>query len=83
MQTYSPKELANELNTDSKTVRRFLRAVLPDSAHPGKGNRWALQLDADDLDKVRTRFENWNNKTASIVSIDAFDLDDEDDTLDA
>lgn len=86
MQTYSPSELAKELNSDGKTVRRFLRSVLPDEAHPGKGNRWALQLDANGLDKVRARFAAWNNKTAQVISIDAFDTDDavdEDDTLDA
>lgn len=35
------KELADELGTDARTTRRFLRKIVPEQSHP-KGNRWVI-----------------------------------------
>ena len=68
-ETMTPKELANELGTDPKTVRKFLRSL--SSERPGKGGRWAIST--ADLDAIKTRFENWNSTKATVFSIDEVD----------
>ena len=54
--TLTPKDLAEKLSTDSKTVRRFLRKAHGDDA-PGQGGRWAIQ--AAQVAKLRKEFETW------------------------
>ena len=57
--TLSAKELAQELNTDGRTVRKFLRAVVRAAGveNPGKGSRW--EIDRKDVRKLRTHFNRW------------------------
>ncbi len=54
--TLTPKDLAEKLSTDSKTVRRFLRKAHGDDA-PGQGGRWSIP--AADVAKLRKEFETW------------------------
>jgi hypothetical protein len=54
--TITPKELSEKLGSDSKTVRRFLRATRPD-AKPGQGGRW--EIPAADVAKLKTAYAKW------------------------
>jgi hypothetical protein len=67
--TITPKELATELNTDPKTVRKFLRSL--SSERPGKGGRWAIPTDM--VEELTDRFQAWNAKQATVLSIDEVD----------
>lgn len=60
MATLSAKELAAQLDTDGRTVRKFLRAVVKaaDVPNPGKGQRWSIE--AKDVKKLKTHFVRWN-----------------------
>lgn len=54
MAQITASELATELDTDSRTVRKFLRAVTPKDAQPGKGSRWSIEK--KQLRSLRTQF---------------------------
>ena len=71
--TLTPKELANELGTDPKTVRKFLRSL--SSERPGKGGRWAIPTDM--VDDLKDRFETWTDTRSTVFSIDEVDDTDE------
>lgn len=58
--TMTPAELAPELKTDSKTLRKFLRSITPKDEQPGKGGRWAVPATKRDLTKLRKQFADWN-----------------------
>lgn len=62
----TPKELALHLGSDPKTVRKFLRSLTTE--RPGKGGRWVIQR--SDLEALEARFENWNTRSATVLSID-------------
>ena len=47
-------ELAAELETDSRTARKYLRSVTPKDAHPGKGSRWSIEK--KQLRSLRSQF---------------------------
>lgn len=64
-ETISPKELAAELGTDPKTVRKFLRSL--SSERPGKGGRWAIST--ADLEAIRSRFEGWSSNRATTFAL--------------
>lgn len=59
MATLSAKELAQELGTDGRTVRKYLRATVRAAgiANPGKGQRWSI--DRKDVRKIRKDFAVW------------------------
>jgi hypothetical protein len=42
MATITVKDLAETLDTDARTTRKFLRSVTPKDA-PGKGGRWEIE----------------------------------------
>lgn len=60
MATLSAKELAVQLETDGRTVRKFLRQVVRAAGleSPGKGQRWAIE--SKDVKKLKTHFVRWN-----------------------
>lgn len=69
MATITPKELANRLETDAKTVRKFLRSdasgVSADA--PGKGGRWSI--DSANVRSMRKAFGKWNaDRLAAIAA---------------
>lgn len=55
-------ELASELETDSRTVRKFLRSVTPKDAQPGKGSRW--NIEKKNLRTLRKQFSTWTAERA-------------------
>lgn len=69
MATRTPKELAQDWDTDPRTVRKFLRS---NDIRVGKGNRHAIE--AKDVRKLRKQFDTWvaaKNEKADEVLEDA------------
>ncbi len=62
--TLTPAEFAAEVGSDGRTVRKFLRAVNPPEAHPGKGARWSLPGTAREVTKLKKQFGEWTNSQA-------------------
>lgn len=58
MATITPKELAVELNTDGRTVRKFLRSITPKEDQPGKGSRWAIEK--RQVKSLSKKFSAWD-----------------------
>lgn len=56
----TPKELAVTLETDARTVRKFLRADAKANGTetPGKGSRW--EIEAKTVRSLQKRFNAWN-----------------------
>lgn len=42
MTAITTAQYAEELGTDARTARKFLRSITPKEEQPGKGSRWAL-----------------------------------------
>jgi hypothetical protein len=55
IKTITPKEFALQVNSDGRTVRKFLRSVTPIEDRPGKGNRWEVRNTA----ALRKGFAAW------------------------
>ena len=55
--TITPAELAQKLNTDPKTARKFLRSPEGLDRKVGKGHRWAIE--ASDVRGLKARFGKW------------------------
>jgi predicted transcriptional regulator len=60
MATITTTELATELNTTPRTLRKFLRADAKErnAATPGKGSRYAIEK--REVAPLRKRFAKWN-----------------------
>ena len=56
----TPTEFAASVNSDGKTVRKFLRSITPREDQPGKGGRWALPDGKRELTKLRKQFAEWH-----------------------
>jgi hypothetical protein len=72
MTAITPKVLAERLETDAKTVRKFLRSdasgVAADA--PGKGGRWSI--DSGQVRTMRKAFAKWNaDRLAAIADAKA------------
>ena len=52
-------EMASELGTDGRTLRKFLRSITPKEEQPGKGSRWVLEGNKRDVSKMRKQFTEW------------------------
>lgn len=61
----TPKDLAEMLGTDPKTVRKFLRSLTPERA--GKGGRWAI--DSELVPELETLFDSWTKGVATQFSL--------------
>lgn len=59
MNTTTPSELAQELHTDPKVVRKFLRSMTPKDQQPGRGHRWAVPAGKRDMNRLRKQFDEW------------------------
>lgn len=78
----TPKEFAEKVGSDPKTVRRFLRKLMGENT-PGKGQRWAIEANA--VDDLAKRFASYSDRTARVVTVSDLtddevledDLDDE------
>lgn len=62
--TMTPAELATELSSDSKTVRKYLRSITPRDEQPGKGSRWAVPANKGQLSTLRKGFTKWTAEQA-------------------
>jgi hypothetical protein len=56
----SPKEFAVKVQSDPRTVRKFLRANARENGTetPGKGSRW--EIDAKKVKSLSTKFRKWD-----------------------
>lgn len=52
----TPAQLATELSTDARTTRKFLRSITPITEQPGKGARWAIKGNKQNLAQLRKKF---------------------------
>lgn len=59
MATMTVKEVAQELDTDPRTLRKFLRSSDSGIDSVGKGSRYAIERKA--LRGLKTRFTAWND----------------------
>jgi len=64
MSTMTPTEFASQVNSDGRTVRKFLRSITPKDEQPGKGSRWALSATKRDTAKLTKQFREWSAKQA-------------------
>lgn len=72
----TPNDLAERFNTDSKTIRRFLRSLVERDERPGKGHRWTIDATDATLEILRNRFDTWSNRSARVISLDDLELTD-------
>lgn len=61
-QTMTPADLATELGTDARTVRKFLRSITPKENQPGKGSRWSIEK--KQLRSLRSKFDKFQKAQA-------------------
>lgn len=54
--TLDVKALSEELGTDPRTTRKFLRSAFPVEAHPGKGSRWAIDGGKANIAGLKKKF---------------------------
>ena len=71
MANITPKELAAKLDTDPRTVRKFLRKNARDNGTetPGKGSRW--EIDSKTVPSLRKGFKIWNDARTAEADTDA------------
>lgn len=60
----TPTEFAVTVDSDGRTVRKFLRSITPRDDQPGKGSRWELAAGKRDLTKLQKQFREWSAKQA-------------------
>jgi hypothetical protein len=68
MSTITPKEFAEKLGTDGRTVRKFLRSKDGLDARVGKGHRWAIE--SKQVSSLTKRFQKWNATTDEVETPD-------------
>lgn len=61
MATITPKEFAQKVQSDPRTVRKFFRS-LDTVESPGKGGRYAIE--AKQVKSLTTKFNAWNQARA-------------------
>jgi len=71
MATITTADLAAEVNTDTRTLRKFLRAdaKAQGKATPGKGSRYAIER--KQVAGLKKRFTAWTEAQAAKVEADA------------
>ena len=62
MSTQTPTQFAGTVNSDPKTVRKFLRSITPRDDQPGKGSRWELPTSKREVAKLQKQFREWHQK---------------------
>jgi hypothetical protein len=68
--TITPAEFAEMVDSDGRTVRKFLRATRPDDA-PGKGARWQLKGTKAEVTKLEKAFREWHSAQEAKAKADA------------
>jgi hypothetical protein len=88
--TLTVKDVAGELDTEPKTLRKFLRSEVVENGGtvgvdtPGKGRRYSFE--AEEVEDLRARFEAWLEAKApaeSEADENEEDLEEELDELEA
>jgi hypothetical protein len=64
MTTLTPTEFAATVDSDGRTVRKFLRSIHAKEDQPGKGSRWSLPGDKRSVTKLQKQFKEWSAKQA-------------------
>jgi hypothetical protein len=64
MSTMTPTEFAATVDSDGRTVRKFLRSITPKDDQPGKGSRWELPAGKREVTKLTKQFKEWSAKQA-------------------
>lgn len=67
MSQITTAEFAAELDTDTRTVRKFLRSITPKDEQPGKGSRWVLEGNKRSLNQMRKQFAEWTAERETSV----------------
>ena len=57
--TITPAEFAAQVDSDGRTVRKFLRSITPKDEQPGKGSRWQLPGTKREVTKLTKQFHEW------------------------
>lgn len=73
MATTTPKEFALQVESDARTVRKFLRDVTPKDEHPGKGSRWAIENRR--VRSLAKKFQKWDEERKAAEAAEAPDAD--------
>jgi hypothetical protein len=60
----TPAEFAELVESDGRTVRKFLRSITPRDEQPGKGSRWQLDGTKRSVTKLQKQFTEWTAKQA-------------------
>ena len=80
-QVMTPADLATELGSDARTVRKFLRSITPRDEQPGKGSRWSIEK--KQLRSLRSKFAKWEaDAAAARAAREAAKAEDADETTD-
>lgn len=58
----TPAEFAEIVESDGRTVRKFLRSITPRDEQPGKGSRWQLDGTAKSVNRLKKQFADWHQK---------------------
>lgn len=58
MATTTPKEFALAVDSDGRTVRKFLRSITPVEDRPGKGSRW--EIENRKINSLKKQFQKWD-----------------------
>lgn len=64
----TPAEFAVEVDSDGRTVRKFLRSITPKDEQPGKGSRWSLPATKRDVTRLKKQFAEWSAKQAEAAA---------------
>lgn len=81
-ETFSAKEVARQLDTDARTLRKFLRSSASPVDPPGQGGRY--EFTAKQVKKVKKAFDSWGKgKTTekATKSLPLKDVEEVDDTV--
>lgn len=69
--TLTVTDLAEALETDPRTTRKFLRAITPKEEQPGKGSRWAI--DKKKVTGMKKQFKSYAEALAAKAEAPAED----------
>lgn len=58
-QIMTPAQFAEMVDSDGRTVRKFLRSITPKDEQPGKGSRWSLPATKREVTKLQKQFTEW------------------------
>lgn len=64
----TPAEFAVLVESDGRTVRKFLRSITPKEDQPGKGSRWQLDGTKRSVTKLQKQFTEWTAAQAQAAA---------------